>query len=254
MAELTPEAQYAAWCAQNQVTAEELAELKESESLDLDEAAERLERMSQQLHDALAELENMPDLEAAGSEEVGESAAASREAPVPTRPALGAATCSPHESSAGISKDDVDELSARAEGMASALQHEMTTSRELRELHDELERENASRSQDCEAALAELNKLKTMFDMLTGGHVDEALLTGDAPAPTADQDHQGPALHREDAPTAEEIEEATPTEEEAIKMTVLLNKLKADALLVEQNQLKQQIAELEAMKNMTLAE
>ena len=136
--------------------------------------------------------------------------------------------------------------------------------KELQAFQKEVEADNARRADDCTKALKELMELREQFDAMTSGSacdaeyrrmVDKKHATEETksdlppPPPTRAEEARAAgrgddlsALHPDDLKLAQD---ATPTEEEAQMMIYLMSKMKYQALGVENDQLRKQIADLQ---------
>ncbi|KAJ1458402.1 hypothetical protein M885DRAFT_512809 [Pelagophyceae sp. CCMP2097] len=134
-------------------------------ALDLDEATERLDRMSTRVNEALAILEQYPS---AGLEPGAhcESSALDLSDDGDADDDDDYDGADADASSRALSWDDAEQLNSRTTRVADALKNELSIAEELRSLHLQMERENAQRSDDCEQALAELEELRKVFELL----------------------------------------------------------------------------------------
>ena len=210
---------------------------------DLEATSAKLETMSAELDALLASLEgDVPDevLASFNEEEL-------------EREGLGAAGDAADDDAAPATYAS---LKKRKDDVSSAIDNELKITGELQALRAELEADNASREEDCRRAMRELDELRQAMDAMTSGesaceaelnamrarkHGAEETKAEDAPPPPPGTR----ALHPDDA----QLEaDATPTDEEAQMMIMLLAKMKYQALGVENAQLAAQIADLEAMR------
>ena len=218
---------------------------------DLEATSAKLEAMSSELDALLASLEgDVP----------GEVLATFNEEELEREGLAAAGGGGADDDGVGDAPATYESLKKRKDDVASAIDNELKITEELRALQKELEADNAQRADDCRRAMAELNELRDAMDAMTSApseceaelnalrakkHGHEETKAEDAPPPPPPPPGDGPRLHPDDA----QLEaDATPTDEEAQMMIMLLAKMKYQALGVENAQLAAQIADLEAMR------